>query len=57
VIVAGRKPKTRSAAEGSNPSASAVSTMAIWYEEVFKRDKGVLRLEVKVVRQAGSRNV
>ena len=33
------------------------STMAIWCDGVFKRYKGVLRLEVNVLRQAGPRNV
>jgi hypothetical protein len=33
------------------------STMAIWCEGVFKRYKGVLRLEVNVLRQAWHRNV
>ena len=56
-MVACRKPKTRSAAEGSNPSASADSTTATCCEAVFSRYKGVSRLEVKVVRQAGPRKV
>src|SRR5215472_16879089 len=43
-MVACRKPKTRSAAEGSSPSASAESTMAICCEGVFKRYRAVLRL-------------
>src|SRR5258708_3440427 len=33
------------------------STRAIWCDGVFKRYKGVLRLEVNVLRQAGPRNV
>jgi hypothetical protein len=49
VMVAWREPKTRSAAEGSSPSASADSTMATFWEGVFRRYKGVLRLEVNVV--------
>jgi hypothetical protein len=57
VIVACRKPKTRRASDESSPSASAESTMAIWCDGVFKRYKGVLRLEVNVLRQAGPRNV
>ena len=44
--------ETRSAAEGSSPSARAESTMAICCEGVFKRYKGVFRLEVTVERQA-----
>jgi hypothetical protein len=31
--------------------------MAIWCEGVFRRDKGVLRRALKVVRQAGPRKV
>ncbi|HZU03007.1 MAG TPA: hypothetical protein VFA10_25285 [Ktedonobacteraceae bacterium] len=50
-------PATRRASDGSSPSASPVSTMAIWWEGVFRRYRGVLRLEVKVVWQAGPRNV
>ena len=42
-MVACRKPKTRSAAEGSNPSASADSTTATCCEAVFSRYKGVSR--------------
>ncbi len=57
VMVACRKPKTREAAEGSNPSASAESTTAIWWEGVFKRDNGVSRRALNVVRQAGPRKV
>ena len=56
-MVACRWPKTRSAAEGSSPSASADSTTATCWEGVFRRYKGVLRLEVNVVRQVGPRNV
>ena len=52
VMVTDRKPKTRAAAEGSRPSASAESTMATWWEGVFRRYNSVLRLEVNVVRQA-----
>src|SRR5258708_18858538 len=33
------------------------STRAIWWDGVFKRYKGVLRLEVNVLGQAGPRNV
>lgn len=47
-----RKPKTRSAAEGSNPSASAESTTAIWCEGVFRRYNGVSRRALNVVWQA-----
>ena len=52
VMVACRKPKTREAAEGSSPSARAESTWATCWEGVFSRYKGVLRLEVNVVRHA-----
>jgi hypothetical protein len=58
VIVACRKPCDPLGSEiGSNPSASAVSTMAICCEGVFTRYKGVLRRALKVVRQAGPRKV
>jgi hypothetical protein len=57
VIVDCREPKTRSAAEGSSPSASAESTMATCCEGVFKRYKGVSRRAVNVVRHAGPRKV
>ena len=58
VMVACRKPCDPLGSEiGSNPSASAVSTMAICCEGVFTRYKGVLRRALKVVRQAGPRKV
>ncbi len=57
VMVACRKPKTRSAADGSNPSARAASTMATWWEGVFSRYKGVSRRALNVVRQAWQRKV
>jgi hypothetical protein len=41
VIVACRKPKIRSAAEASSPSASAANTTAIWWGGVFRQYKGV----------------
>ncbi len=34
-----------------------IRTMAIWREGVFRRERGVLRLDVNVGRQAGPRNV
>src|SRR2546429_729394 len=52
VMVACRKPKTREATEGSSPSARAESTWATCWEGGFSRYKGVLRLEVNVVRHA-----
>src|SRR5579864_6109387 len=42
-MVAGREPKTREAAEGFSPSASAESTWATCWEGVFSRYNGVLR--------------
>ena len=57
VTVACRKPKTRSAADGSNPSASAVSTIATCWEGVFKRYNGVSCRALNVVWQAWQRNV
>jgi hypothetical protein len=52
VIAACRKPKTRSAAERSCPSARAESTTATWCEGVFNRYNGVSRRALYVVRQA-----
>jgi hypothetical protein len=52
VIVACRKPKTRSAAEASSPSASADNTTATCWEGVFRRYKGVWSRALNVVRQA-----
>jgi hypothetical protein len=57
VMGACREPKTRSAAEESSPQARAERTIAIWCEGVFRRYRGVLRLEVNVGWQAGPRNV
>ena len=37
---------------GSNPSASAESTIATWWEGVFSRYNGVSRRALNVVRQA-----
>ena len=52
-----RKPKTREAADGSSPSASAESTMATLWEGVFNRYNAVSRRALNVVWQAGPRNV
>jgi hypothetical protein len=49
MIVACRKPKTRSAADGSSPSASAESTIATCREGVFSRYNGVWRRALNVV--------
>src|SRR5712692_515407 len=57
VSVACRKPKTRSAAEGSSPSARAASTIATCWEGVFSRYKGVSRRALNVVWHAWQRNV
>src|SRR5689334_22570744 len=44
VMVAGRKPKTREAAEGSSPSGSRViPIMATWDEGVLRRYRAVVR--------------